>query len=563
MSESIATNRPVMKKSFNVSREQVSDLVINSTVANIAPAADKVKADVLQIAENIKTVADKNFVMMKNKKVWFDRNNAALYPKFEQFTLPTFKTKGQPSKNYSVDFEGFHFVGMTRREGLKSFTDLSGNPYKQSDGNFKNFATDNKQNVLTGELNGESVWYVHSNGLSSANGEDIYTLVPICRLNGKDSGCVSFLEAVLLWLKNGLLPEGLNADDENEFLRIMSEYKNFFAYLDVEKDELRFVEKISADFYSLVEEMKLAADKTFVMMKNKKVWFDRNNAAIYPKFEQFTLPQYKTKGQPSKNYSVDFEGFHFVGMMRREGLKSFTMLSGNPYKKDDGNFRNFSTPKNYNAYVLTGDLRPNGEGAYFITAYDIGYWNDDDILTLVPIHRLNGTNSERVSFVEAVLLWLKNGLVPEGLSAEVEKKYTDFMSRANIQAEVKKISNEVAQLKFSDAAIVLDDERFKADVLAKKFTDKISSFDFNIDSLSEEVMKGQDKLTVSPDQICDALINCDHKRANIQPYDERQLTDINRGHWELFEAATEGSVEFQLPANSFLVARPPAPKVQS
>ncbi len=90
----VKTNRPTMKKSLSVPKLQIPALVKQSTIANITAAADKVKADILNLAENIKHVADKTFVMMKNKQVWFDRNNVALYPKFDHFTLPEFKTKG-------------------------------------------------------------------------------------------------------------------------------------------------------------------------------------------------------------------------------------------------------------------------------------------------------------------------------------------------------------------------------------------------------------------------------------------------------------------------------------
>ena len=556
MSERPVTNRPTMKKVLSVPRVQIPALVVQATVANIAPAADKVRADILQIAENIKLVADKTFVMVKNKKVWFDRNNAALYPQFEHFTLPEFKTAGQPSKNYSVDFEGFHFVGMTRREGLNSFTDLSGNPYKQSDGNFKNFTTNNKQYVLTGEFNGESVWYVHSNGLGSANGENIYTLVPICRLKGKDSGRVSFLEALWLWLNKGLVPEGLNADDEREYLRIMSEYKNFFAYLEYVGDEIRFVEKINGELFGIISEMKSAADKTFVMMKNKKVWFDRNNAAIYPKFEHFTLPKFKYTDTSSRNYNVDFENFHFMLMTRRECWNSFTKFERNPYLQDDGSFKTFSA--DYNGEIFICDANSEGYTIYMTSDGSFGSCNSDTewrnkTATLVPIHRLNGTNSGRVGFVEAVLLWLKNGLIPEGLSAELEKKYTDFMSRPDLQATIKDISDK----QFSAAAIDFADDNFKSDVLGGRFTDKISDFNFNLNPLTEKILKGEEKLTASPELLKQELLNCDHKRANIQPYEERQLTDVNRGHWELFEDAASDTVQVQLPQDEMLVARPP------
>ena len=560
MNEPAVKNRPTMKKALSVPKVQIPALVKQTTVANIAPAATKVKADILNIAENIKPVADKTFVMMKNKQVWFDRNNAAIYPKFEHFTLPEFKTKGQPSKKYSVDFEGFHFVGMTRREGLNSFTFLERNPYLQDDNNFRNFP--NSQNrfdcVLTGDLRAEGgVYRVWSGGSISPNDDDenFFTLVPICRLNGKDSKRVDFFEAVWLWLKNGLVPEGLNGDDEREFLRIMNEYKNFFAYLDF--DELRLAEQIDANFYNLVAELSNVVDKTFVMMKNKQVWFDRNNAALYPKFEHFTLPQYRTAGQPSRNYNTDFEGFHFVGMTRCEGLNSFTQFERNPYLQDDNKFRNFPNSQSRYSCILTGDLRAEG-GVFMVwTESGVGSWNDNDIVTLVPISRLKGTNSGRVGFVEAVCLWLKNGLVPEGLSAELEKKYTEFMSRPNLQAMINDFFNEVTKLKFSAAAITFDGDRFQGDVLGGKFTDKISGFDFNITSLTEKILKGEEKLTASPELLKQELLDCDHKRANIQPYEERQLTDVNRGHWELFEDLASDSIEVQLPQGELLVARPP------
>ena len=110
MSERPVTNRPTMKKILSVPRVQISALVKQTTVANIAPAADKVRADILKIAENIKPVADKTFVMMKNKKVWFDRNNAAIYPKFEHFTLPQFKFNDKSAINYTTDFAALHFL---------------------------------------------------------------------------------------------------------------------------------------------------------------------------------------------------------------------------------------------------------------------------------------------------------------------------------------------------------------------------------------------------------------------------------------------------------------------
>ncbi len=551
MNEKPAVNRPTLKKVLNVPRVQIPALVTSTAVANISAAADKVKADILKIVADIAPACDKTFIMMKNKKVWFDRNNAAIYPKFEEFTLPQFKTKGQPSKNYSVDFEGFHFVGMTRREGMNSFTELERNPYLQDNGNFRNFPnSENRFNcVLTGDLNSKSgVWYFKSNSCChSDDTENIFTLVPICRLKGKDCRRIGFVEAVLLWLKNGLVPEGLSDADEREYLRIMNEYKNLFAYLEVNDDEIHLAEKISGDLSALVAELAPACDKTFVMMKNKQVWFDRNNAALYPKFENFSLPRFKYYDTSCANYSADFDGFLFVPMTVTEGLNSFTDSSrDNPYKKSNGDFEYFHNVAYYHD-VMTGEIDSNGYPRYI---YQSGWttMNSSSYITLVPIHRLRGKNAATMSYPEALLAWIANGLIPEGLTPKQEKFYQTFMT------DYPKLEDYISG---DGDTIKFDEEKFKADVLAGRFTEKVFDYDFDIRGTLDGVMNGSRKYTGSVAALKKELLDCDHKRADIEPYDERQLTDVNRGHWELFEDAAADTAEVQLPAGEMLVARPP------
>jgi len=90
-----------------------------------------------------------------------------------------------------------------------------------------------------------------------------------------------------------------------------------------------------------------------------------------------------------------------------------------------------------------------------------------------------------------------------------------------------------------------------------KFKAKVFNYDFDIKGTLDGVISGQKKYTGSVDSLKKELLNCDHKRANIQPYEERQLTDVNRGHWELFEDSAIDSAQIQLPQDEMLVARPP------
>ena len=300
-------------------------------------------------------------------------------------------------------------------------------------------------------------------------------------------------------------------------------------------------EQIARELAALKDDIAPACDKTFVMMKNKQVWFDRNNAALFPKFDKFSLPKFRTRGEPSRGYSVNFEGFSFVAMTVTECQRSFTTGKGNPYLQSDNTFRHFP---NFTKLILTEDCH-----TYVKTDGDTNSWDDNDELTLVPIHRLRRKNATAMTYFDSFFTWIQLGLVPEGLKPKHERLFENFIR------DYSKIEEYVS----FDAQknIVFDGDRFKDDVLAGRFTEKVFDYDFNIRETLDCVMSGQRKYTGSVAALKRELLDCDHKRADLEPYDERLLTDVNRGHWELFENAPEGTAEVQLPEGEMLVARPP------
>ena len=296
-------------------------------------------------------------------------------------------------------------------------------------------------------------------------------------------------------------------------------------------------DEIAKNLATLKNDIAPACDKTFVMMKNKQVWFDRNNSALYPKFEHM-LPVVGGNYLNVVNYSLDFEGFQFVTMTFEECTKSFTMGKGNPYLQSDGNFKYFT---NHNDQILTN--RTSGDTYYGCCSNGVkDGWRDANI-TLVPIHRLRGKNAAAMSYPEAVLSWIANVLIPEGLTDKQEKFYKSFLN------DYPKIEEYITA---DNQNIIFDGEQFKRDVLNGNFKEKVFEYDFDIKGTLEGVMNGQREYTGSVDSLIKELLECDHKRANIQPYEERQLTDINKGHWELFEDSEIDAVKV-----NFLVARPP------
>ena len=70
----------------------------------------------------LKPLLKAHFVKMRNKKVWFDRENAALFPMFEAVNLPVFGAGAMTLSDYKgLFFEGYHFLPMTQTEFKKSF----------------------------------------------------------------------------------------------------------------------------------------------------------------------------------------------------------------------------------------------------------------------------------------------------------------------------------------------------------------------------------------------------------------------------------------------------------
>lgn len=314
-------------------------------------------------------------------------------------------------------------------------------------------------------------------------------------------------------------------------------------------------DEIAKRLATLKDDIAPAADKTFVMMKNKQVWFDRNNAALFPKFEAGVLQAFRTDSQPARNYSLEFEGFTFFPMTDTECKKSFIKDTGNPYLILCNSwwsfkfFKNVYTEQsgNWNGFIITEELQ-NNQSHVVYTSGDDSFWSGNGLVTLVPIHRLRGKNAAAMNYPEAVLSWIANGLIPEGLTDKQEKFYKSFLE------DYPKIEDYITA---DNTNIKFDGDRFKRDVLDGTFTAKVFDYDFDIRGTFDGVMNGSREYTGSVDSLVKELLNCDHKRANIQPYEERQLTDVNKGHWELFEDSASDSIDVQLPQGEMLVARPP------
>ena len=68
------TNRTTLKQTMHVPASQIPLVVKNSVLADVAALAKEVG----KLCDELTAIAEKRFVMMKNKAVWYDRENVAL-----------------------------------------------------------------------------------------------------------------------------------------------------------------------------------------------------------------------------------------------------------------------------------------------------------------------------------------------------------------------------------------------------------------------------------------------------------------------------------------------------
>ena len=322
-------------------------------------------------------------------------------------------------------------------------------------------------------------------------------------------------------------------------------------------------EKIARDLAALKDDIAPVADKRFVLFKNKKVWFDRDVSGLFPRMEDRDLPVFKCEaGSAVWNFNDWLkDGISFTAMTDNECQRVFSGGNGNPYV--DGNNLKFTTADcPHMISVKTRVKNQSNCTTWFSIAHNrIIYDNSCDYrsshcsrtATLVPICRLRGKNANPMSYSEAFFEWIELGLVPEGLKAKQEKFFSDLIKDYSTVEEYITVDK-------TNETITFDSARFKADVLNGAFIKTVFGYDFDIKGTLERVLSGAQKYSGSVDALKAELLNCDKKRADLQPYEERILTDVNKGHWDLFETAQSDNKDeatVQLPQNEMLVARPP------
>ena len=305
-------------------------------------------------------------------------------------------------------------------------------------------------------------------------------------------------------------------------------------------------------------------DQEFIMMKNKMVWMDTKLLALYPKPVAFRIRFILDREEDIvRRYKEVIEGFTFEAPTFDECAVTFRRNRDNPYIGEYGKMDYLESAYNiphsnrrsqgsgFSRSTFWGDrtiypdflatTTPFGDHLrrYYIcdpaSSSNIWSFSGDSSCYIIPICHLAKSVSDSYSLMDRLDCLMENQLVPKGLG-NVENAYKELM---------KEWKNARPYLSGSIGSLSLDREVYRKQCL--------DVYDRDYDTFRKDHPEAGE----IRDYVKDSLLQCDFTRANISPYDEKRLTDINLGHWELVEESLPGWKEEKLPEGKAWVARPP------
>ena len=167
---------------------------------------------------------------------------------------------------------------------------------------------------------------------------------------------------------------------------------------------------------------------------------------------------------------------------------------------------------------------------------------------MVMIARLDGKDSSGFDPAKTLLAWLQKGIIPEGLSKDEEQIYNYVLEA------YQKIKSYLEGTSDGDRVSFKRDV-FMDDVRDGRFRQTVFRWEFDLLGFIEKIKAGKGHSDINLPLLRKQLLECDYRRANLEPYADTALSDINKGHWELFEAPEDSAIAIPLPPNQVWTAR--------
>ena len=361
---------------------------------------------------------------------------------------------------------------------------------------------------------------------------------------------------------------------------------NTFSLAKSEMDNLLY-RKSSAEAEKMVNALNGALDKfakvfskRFVMTEGE-VWYDFVTGLILPQFENNRPVSYNIDDIATSDYKkiqnmpIEFCGFTGRLMTEQEAQMLLQPEVRYPYRHSNINkfdimvgwiaFNAQKTTRTVYKACKAGALMLTKEFSFnqdVVTVYDStqcklikGKIGRSSHAVAIPVYALTGShplgrqisNEEKIAeYKTTAVALLEHGLWPMDVSETVMNSFKTAWSEIG----------KYVTFDEKNGNYQLNDDQFRR---AWKASQKKP---FDNESLAKIMMRESDfgkGVVADISFIKELLLDSDHVRADLSPYPENILTDLNSGHWELYEQMIDppaGTIQVKLPAK--LPARPAA-----
>lgn len=287
-------------------------------------------------------------------------------------------------------------------------------------------------------------------------------------------------------------------------------------------------ELLNENLVRISKEVEKNSGDNYILMPNKSVYYSKKLNIIFPDFQKYecsTMDTYYTvEGDEGK---IDFSGFkgEIIKISELQELeRSFPQFSA---LKDE--YEGFTVNDGIYKWCKRSDLT---KFETFKKYYHLSTCN-------IPVYRL-----EKTSELEK---WIKNQLIPNFIDEILYISYIEILNYYN-----------EGLIEFDELGFI----HFKIKDICNRIINNNETIKINNRDINKEIVLSSlnNKNSVKVNDIFkvgfhNKLLNCETVRADIEAYDEKILSDPNRGHWDLWDIKKEG--KFTVNFNEELVARNP------
>lgn len=317
------------------------------------------------------------------------------------------------------------------------------------------------------------------------------------------------------------------------------EFEQELQYITADKIE-KLLDKMRnslSDIKSFVENM-LETD-SWIFMPNKQVYYNHDVRGLFPNIRNFPFGHNAiNKSYLPETLVSEFSGFKGSLMT----LDEYRLAISN---NKDWFKRNFPYPIDEIYFAVVDPVY-----CYAINGTDFKKWGSfsREEAYHIPIYRFRKTEHP-LSPIQILYLWFKNGLIPEKIPDRLIRDYQGIIDLLAMGSKYFIFESDVIDLN-SDKILegIMEEELKELNGESIDIADMQIQVENNLplSSLSENGMN----------YIITKLLECDKVRCDMEPYDEKILSDPNRGHWDLWDEP-KNSTKYTIKLQNGMISRNP------